>query len=271
MLYKKIAPSLPLAPFVECYYVWEARQPSGQPLRVESPPNGFASMVFNYGGTYRIDNAKLRDAVVPPAFLSGQSTRSYRLRLQGDIGMVGVVFKPAGLGTLFGLPMYEFSDQRTSLPDVLGRPAADLHEQIGGAATYGERIGRLEGFLLDHLSRKNVSYSRVDYAADQIVSRHGVVNLSEIVDEVFLSRRQFERKFLQQVGVSPKYYARIQRISLVCALLSSNRWQVKDWHDFIHRAGYYDQSHFIKDFVEFIGQNPSQYVKHNVELAHFLR
>ena len=123
MLYKKIAPSPPLAPFVECYYVWEARQPSSRQLLVESPPNGFTSMVFNYGGTYRIDNAKLQDVVVPTAFLSGQSTRSYRLRLQGDIGMVGVVFKPAGLGTLFGLPMYEFSDQRTGLADGLGRQA----------------------------------------------------------------------------------------------------------------------------------------------------
>jgi AraC-like DNA-binding protein len=270
VLYKKIAPSSPLAPFVECYYVWEGQPGSGL-LRVESPPNGFASMVFNYGGAYHIYNARLQGVAVPPAFLSGQSTRSYRLSLQGNIGMVGVVFKPAGLGALFGLPMYEFSDQRTALPDVLGRPASDLYDQICEAPTYSQRISRLEAFLLGHLCRKSVSYSRVDYAADQIVSKHGMINLSEIIDEVFLSRRQFERKFLQQVGLSPKYYARIQRVSLVCALLAADRWQVNDWHDFIYRAGYYDQSHFIKDFVEFIGQNPSQYVKHNVELANFLR
>jgi AraC-like DNA-binding protein len=270
VLYKKIAPSPPLAPFVECYYVWEG-QPHGGRLLVESPPNGFASMVFNYGGAYHIHNPKLQGVAVPSAFLSGQSTRSYRLSLQGDIGMVGVVFKPAGLGTLFGLPMYEFSDQRTALPDVLGRRAAELHEQICEAPAYAERIGYLEGFLLDYLSRNSITYSRVDYAADQIVRKHGMVNLGEIIDEVFLSRRQFERKFLHQVGVSPKYYARIRRIGIVCAMLAADRWQVHDWHDFIHRAGYYDQSHFIKDFVEFIGQNPSQYVKYNVELANFLR
>jgi methylphosphotriester-DNA--protein-cysteine methyltransferase len=154
---------------------------------------------------------------------------------------------------------------------VLGNPARELSEQIYEAGTLCERISLLERFLARRLDSKNVGYSRVDYAADLIVRQHGIINVSEVLDEVFLCRRQFERKFLHQVGVSPKYYARIRRIGVVCAQLAASRWQVKDWHDFIHWAGYYDQSHFIKDFTEFIGQNPAVYVKRNVEVANFLR
>jgi AraC-like DNA-binding protein len=271
MLYKKITPSPPLKPYVECYFVWEYQHQGGGKMLIESPPNGFASMVFNYKQIYQIHTPKMQGVAVPQAFLSGQSTHSYKLSLQGTIGMVGVVFKPAGMGSIFGLPMYEFSDQRTPLSDVLGKAAQEISGRIFESQTHQERINHLEGFLLGYLSRKNITYSRVDYAADLIVSNKGLINLSEIVNEVFLCRRQFERKFLYQVGVSPKYYARIRRVSLVCAQLAANRWQVKDWHDFIHQAGYYDQSHFIKDFVEFIGQNPSLYVKNNLELANFLR
>jgi AraC-like DNA-binding protein len=166
--------------------------------------------------------------------------------------------------------MYEFSDQRMALSDVLGSAADELSERICEARTHRERIGLTEAFLLGRLSVGNVAYSRVNYAADLIVSRNGAIPLNEVIDEVFLCRRQFERKFLQQIGVSPRYYARLRRVGFVCAQLAANRWQVRDWHDFIHTAGYYDQSHFIKDFAEFIGEKPSQYAKQNIELAHFL-
>jgi AraC-like DNA-binding protein len=251
--------------------VWEYQNSSARQLLVESPPNGFSSMVFNYKDVYHVYTPKLQGMTVPQSFLSGQSTCNYKLSLQGNIGMVGIVFKPAGMGSLFGLPMYEFSDQRTDLIDVLGKRARELSDRIGEATTRRQRIGLLEEFLLSHLAKKSLSYNGINYAADLIARKHGVVHLSEILDEVFLCRRQFERKFLHQVGVSPKYYARIRRVGWVCAQLAANRWQVKDWHEFILMAGYYDQSRFIKDFVEFIGQNPSQYVKHNVELANFLK
>jgi AraC-like DNA-binding protein len=271
MLYRKYLPSPLLRSYVECFYLWECQQALDQPLLVESPPSGFASMVFNYGDAYRVDNHKHQGRHVPQAFLTGQSTKSYQLLMQGTIGMVGVVFKPAAISSLFQLPMYEFVDERTDLYDVLGEPVKYLPEQIHEARTPEQRIHRLEMFLLAHLSKLKSGYDRVDFAADLIVRKQGIINVGELMEEVFLGRRQFERNFLHKVGLSPKYYARIRRMGAVCATLANNRWQVKDWHDFIYRAGYYDQSHFIKEFTEFTGKSPSMYVKNNAELTHFLR
>lgn len=154
MLYRKIAPSLLLQPFVECFYIWECPKACKQALSVESPPSGFASMVFNYGDAYQVHNTKYQGIVVPQAFITGQSTRSYHLHLQGKIGMVGIVFKPAGISSLFKLPMYEFVDERTDLLDVLGNPVTYLSEQIQEASTNAERIHLLEKFLLSRLSRQ---------------------------------------------------------------------------------------------------------------------
>ena len=110
MLYQKYQPAPHLRSFVECYYVWENAALLTQPITVESPPNGYGSLVFNYGDPYRLQTQKNGTKVVPASFLSGQSTRSYQLQLQGQIGMIGAVFRPAGLNSLFGLPMYEFAD-----------------------------------------------------------------------------------------------------------------------------------------------------------------
>ncbi len=185
--------------------------------------------------------------------------------------MVGIVFRPAGLNTLFGLPMYEFSDERTNLRDVLGRQMDEWCDKIEEATSHTERIALLEQFLNLQFLRKNVESDRTDYAANLIVDHRGMVNINDLMNELFVSRRQFERKFLQKVGISPKYYARIRRVGYLCNELAQKRWQVTDWQDLIYRFGYYDQSHFIKDFTEFTGKSPSLYVKNNVELTNYLK
>lgn len=271
MLYRKFPPAPHLRPFVECYFVWESPALEGGGFSVESPPSGFGSMVFNYGEGYRVSTGRYENLAVPTAFLSGQSTRSYRLNLSGRIGMAGIVFRPAGISSLFGLPMYEFADERLSLRDVLGAEADLLAERLAEATSPEERAGLLEQFLNLRFLKIAPMPDRTDYAANRIVDCFGVVSVGELLDEVCLSRRQFERQFLHKVGVSPKYYARIRRVGHLCAQLAAQRWQVPDWHDLLIRAGYYDQSHFIKDFTEFTGKAPSLYVRKNLELGNFLK
>lgn len=91
------------------------------------------------------------------------------------------------------------------------------------------------------------------------------------MDDLFVCGRQFERKFLQKTGVSPKYYARIRRSEVLCHELAKKRWQIADWQELIFQSSYYDQSYFIKEFTEFTDKNPSLYVKNNIELANYLK
>jgi AraC-like DNA-binding protein len=269
MRYKKVKPAPHLAPFVECYFVWEKQELLTMPLRIESPPTGFASMVFSYGDPYRVRTGK-QATVAPAAFLTGQATSQYELELTGQIGMVGIVFRPAGISTLFGLPMYEFTDERVALTDMLGHSAADLHEQLTAALTTNERVLLLERFLNQQLLRRGNPFDRTDYAANLIVDKFGVLTVSELMEDLYVCRRQFERQFLHKVGVSPKYYARIRRVGHVCAQLATNRWQISDWQDFVFRAGYYDQSHFIREFKQVTGKRPTLYIKDNAELSRYL-
>ncbi len=270
MFYRKFTPAAHLVPYVECFFVWERSQLISTPITVESPPSGFASMIFNYGTPYRVLSQKLNGELVPTAFLTGQATRSYQLQLSGTLGMVGIVFRPAGLSTLFGLPMYEFSDERTDLRAVLGSTMNEWQNKIGEATTPAGRVAVLEQFLNRQLLFGKTQPDRTDYAANRIVAQQGVVNISKLMDELYVCRRQFERQFLHKVGVSPKYYARIRRVGVLCHQLSQNRWQVADWHDLVHQFGYYDQSHFIKEFTQFTGKSPSLYVRNNAELSRLL-
>lgn len=79
MYYRKFTPSVHLAPYVECYFVWENSEVLTTPLRIESPPTGSSSMVFNYGDVYWVNNGKHTSFQAPNLFLTGQATQNYTL------------------------------------------------------------------------------------------------------------------------------------------------------------------------------------------------
>ena len=68
--------------------------------------------------------------------------------------------------------------------------------------------------------------------------------------------RQFERRFIQQVGMRPKLFARIARFE--AALEGKARFVTRSWTDVAHDFGYYDQMHMIHDFAEFTGGTPTE-------------
>ena len=118
MIYKKFSPSPELAAFVECYFIWDSENELVKDLMVESPHNGYCSIVFNCGDGYYLQNKKYERLQVPQQFVSGQSIYSYKLFLNGKISIAGIVLKPAALATLFELPTYEYTEERVDLKKV---------------------------------------------------------------------------------------------------------------------------------------------------------
>ncbi|CAN5124377.1 helix-turn-helix domain-containing protein [soil metagenome] len=263
MLYQKIKPHPALQPFVECYFLWESNV-LHFPLQVESPPNGFAAMVFNFGDTYTYETGP-----APRSFITGQATHNYTMELKGKIGMAGIVFKPASFTSLFGIPMVHFTNIREDVNLVLGNDLDYLQDKITEAECNSIRINIIEEFLLKKLKKSRLKLDKIDQAVELILEKNGVISVKDLLEEFPICSRQFQRKFLSKVGVSPKYYLRIKRLGFLCHLIISR--QKIDWQDLIYEAGFYDQSHFIKDFIEFIGKNPSAYVRENKELANFTK
>lgn len=269
MFYRKYDPAETLKPFVECYFIWDSEGPLVETIGVESPPNGFCSIVFNYEDSYNITNKKYEQLQVPMQFISGQNIYSYRLFLAGRIGIAGIVFKPAALATIFNLPMYEFVEERVDLYKVFPVETISFFvKQIINALGENERVKILEQFLIQQLSIRKPLPDYIDEAANLVISKNGMLQVGELVENSCMSRRTFERKFFQKVGLSPKYYARIRRIGYLCNLIAGKK--KVDWPSLFYECEFYDQAHFIKDFEEFTGRTPQQYLRENTELANYV-
>jgi len=268
MIYQKFKPNDILHPFVECYFIWESSTPITDEKMIESPPNGFCSIVFNTGDPYFLQNKKYERLAVPQQFIAGQSIYSYKLFLHGSISIAGIVFKPAALATLYDLPTYEYTEERIDLLKVFKKNIIEeFAKKISGADASG-KAKLLEEFVMQQylLSKPEPDY--IDQAANSIVEKNGMLNMNEILENVFMSRRNFERKFFKKVGLSPKYYARLRRMAYLMNLIAGKK--KVDWAKIFSECEFYDQSHFIKDFIEFTGRTPQQYLNENDELANLV-
>ena len=269
MQYLKFLPCKQLEPFIECYFIWQTVNGPVHNMEVESPPTGFCSIVFNSGDPYFLHNKKYERMRVPAVFVSGQAIYSYKLFLNGRISMSGIVFKPAGLASLFDLPVYEFTEERIDLNKIFKEATIiEMASSIQQQEEPAEKAKLLEAFVLKQAGEKLPKPDAIDEAANKIVQSNGLLHVNELIGQAYMSRRNFERKFFKKVGLSPKYYARIRRMSYIGNLIAG-RSKI-EWAEIFHNCEYYDQSHFIKDFIEFTGRTPQQYFEENRELSKYV-
>lgn len=84
----------------------------------------------------------------------------------------------------------------------------------------------------------------------------GDVKIAGLAHQAGLSLRQFERRFIRQIGMSPKMFARVVRFE--AAMDCMTRSGADSWTDLAHRFGYFDQMHMVHEFAALAGDTPTR-------------
>jgi transcriptional regulator GlxA family with amidase domain len=93
----------------------------------------------------------------------------------------------------------------------------------------------------------------------------GQISVVELAQRLGISKRNLERRFSQEIGLSPKQLAKTIRLQALLKML--NQSQSKSLTELALECGYYDQAHFIKDFKEFTGLSPKQFYADNLKMS----
>jgi AraC-like DNA-binding protein len=101
---------------------------------------------------------------------------------------------------------------------------------------------------------------------EKVSESRGMNSVSDLANELKISERQLERIFKQYVGLSPKFYSRIIRFSTIFQLKEQGD---PNWIDLTYESGFADQSHFIRNFKAFTGEDPSSYSFGDQNMANF--
>jgi AraC-like DNA-binding protein len=188
----------------------------------------------------------------------GQITQHYQFSLENDCHGLLVVFEPSAMFSFFGLNMSSFTNEFISLDNLQLFPDLnEVEERLDLAKNNPERIHIVETLLLRQLQKKDVKPNPLDVCLSSIFQNKKLITVETLAQELGISRRTLERRFLEQTGVSPKQLLRILRfrqlVQYIMLQPTSKHLKV------FQRFNYHDQSHLIKDFHEFTGYAPEQY------------
>ena len=251
MVFKRILPPAQLNHIIECYWIAENSDPT--PTVHKIIPDGFTELIFHYGAPYLI---RLRNSweLQGNSLLAGQITRFFYLKNTGVTRVIGVKFKPSALTTLFNIPMQIFTDKVVNLSAIPQMPAALMQKKINPAIGHEAIVAAFNQYFLTLDTRfKN---SVIDQAIEIIFRQNGMLSVLDLASTLYVTERQLQRLFKHFVGLSPKYYCRIIRFNYIFQCLQKDH---STWSDILYQAGYYDQSHFIRNFKAFTGEEPSAY------------
>ncbi|OCK52966.1 AraC family transcriptional regulator [Chryseobacterium sp. CBo1] len=267
MIYQTFVPQDQLNGLVKCY--WTMESSADEHLEKQSiVPDGCMEMIFHYGEPYRQYMRNGTSVVQPRCFVIGQLTFPLEIEPTGITGIFSVRFQPNGfLPFNSTIPIKEMENRAVPLEELFGQDGQDLKNKICNAQSVQERIKLVEIFLVDRSNRSDVSDHIVRSAVETILTTNGRSIISELIVKTEISKRQLERKFHLELGLGPKQLSKIIRLQTTVKMLLTEEFT--SLTTLALENGYYDQSHFIKDFKEFVGVTPKEFYMENLKMSTF--
>lgn len=262
MKYTEYRPARQLRTVINCFWSIEP-DPEDLPAATwdRTVPDGSLELVLHLAEP--MIRKPLHGEAAPESrcILIGQMTEPYLVAADGPARMLGVRFFPhTGYRFLDG-PVAGFNDRSVDLDSILPRAARLPLERIGETRRTHDAIRILEDWCMERLRVHSPSAGDryFSFACRTILHGRGAVAIGDLARELGISNRYLERLFLERGGISPKLFARIIRFQYALGFLSSRERPALA--AIAQEAGYFDQSHFVREFRGFAGVAPRDFAR----------
>jgi AraC-like DNA-binding protein len=245
-----IAPSPRLAPFVRQFTVVEAQEETTRVL----VPDGGIVIGFRYSGSSSLieNGAATR---LPNATFAGMRDTVRHMRTSAGGGVVLAVFHEGGAAPFLAPPLHELFGASLALDALL--PRGDIEEvnsRVEEATDLVERVKVVEEFLLARQALRRPD-PVVAAAVRAIRAAPGTIRIGPLAAHLGFSQDRLEKRFRRSVGASPKQLASILRLRRAVDSYRPGASLTRLAAD----AGYFDQSHFIREFRSVTGKAPQEF------------
>lgn len=252
-----------------------------RPARERHLPAAEVPMVLNFGAAHtRVD---VRSGGGPQrldrAWVTGLQTRYYLSEAIGERSFMVVRFTPLGAHLFFHLSMGSLTDRAVLLEQIDPGIASLVSGQVMAAGGWAERFDAMDRLIGSRVA-EYAAPPGIERAWDVLVRTGGQVPAGSLAAGAGCSHRHLIHQFRACIGLSPKRAAMLLRFNRSVdavaqdGLPGSPRKPYLDglappggdavrgrWADVAAECGYFDQSHFIREFRAFAGATPSEFLR----------
>jgi len=256
MNYQEYTPSPALRDYVKCYYLYES---DTSLVNDKALATGCLEVMFNLSG-YQWESLQMGSYVKTARVeIWGQVVRPVSLQLSGRSCMMGIRFHPYGAAAFLREDISVLNDQIIDLTSVLGKPVEGFYDQLIETPSIASRIALIDKFLINRLSHfdgKMDKITLIKRVINEITCDDFSDNMENVAMRYGITARYLQKIFLQHTGLTPKLYSKINRFQKSLVLISRRNLPLTT---IALDSGYFDQSHFIREFKAFSGMTPSSF------------
>ncbi|MFI7277437.1 helix-turn-helix domain-containing protein [Streptomyces sp. NPDC049879] len=191
----------------------------------------------------------------------GLMCRSVAIHHDGRQQGVQVSLTPLGARAVYGVPAAGLAHRLVPLDELLGALGTELVDRLRAVTAWAARFAVLDELLLRAVRRgaggDPLSGVRPEVAEAWrlLVAARGRVQVGAVAAELGWSRRYLTDRFRDEVGLSPKTFARVLRFEHAHELATAH--DPLPWAEVATVSGYADQAHLVRDWREFTGRSPT--------------
>ena len=250
-------PEYPLRKYVKSIFCY--RGYSGGKKYEMIIPDCAQQLIIELDGNSRIFNefglAERSFGKVRCSWIYGLFSRPLTYVSEKNATTMCVQFEPHGLYMFSGIPAMEFSNKVIESELLLGSSIQLLREQLLASTSFDQRVFLMEAYLNSFINKQNTEALPFDvFLRYQYFGRN---TLKKISEDCGWSQRHFISLFHQYIGTTPKKLQNLQKINQSLGLLNESK--SGDMTGIAAICGFFDQSHFIKNFKSVTGMTPREY------------
>jgi AraC-like DNA-binding protein len=219
-------------------------------------PSGYVDLVINISAGSATTFIDGRSRKLPGVEVLGHLTLPSRLTVtKGTLVLIARIY-PHASSLFFTDSMSELTNYATDAYGIFSREINDVYYSLMEAGSLEQKIAMFDRFLVGKLIKNEKQHRKATIIAQ--VCKHiclmgDTYDSRTLSSQYGLSERYMEKLFVDLVGITPRSFFSVYRFNKSLNLvLSSGRKLTSISYD----CGYYDQSHFIKEFTKFTGITP---------------
>lgn len=243
VIYTEFLPATHLQTFIYCYWQLKTTKELTEQFNYRVVADGCIDIYFDLSHTSE-------------NYVMGFCKKFTEFPLGNSFNYVGVRFLPTMFPQLFRINAKELSNRYEHLSLVVPALSGFINNQFNTNQQWSEIQCLLDKWFTRFLPSCSFDNDNRLYGALEIILKNsGVVNIEDDLN-TGISSRQLRRLFEYYIGDTPKTFSKVVRFQNILRAKPSQ--QSLRNNKLFFDAGYYDQSHFIKEFKNFYGVSPSK-------------
>jgi len=248
----------PLKNHIESIFHFKGFMPDYSIERVV--PTGHLFILFELDGIARhtYNNKTLKpNGSFSKVWISGIHKNYLSISAPQDSEMFVIQFKPTGAYPFIHQPIDTLNNLVIDAQKILGNEILEIHDRILMAGSSKRKFKIIEEWLSKRYCEKKCANTELLDVLNKL-SKEPITKYQNAISAYSKTQKHLIVQFKKYFGLTPKSFQRIFRFNEILAQIQGKE-QI-NWSQITYNCGYTDQSHFIKEFKEFSGFNPQEFI-----------